>query len=339
MISVPLLATITMYNRKNLQKGGCGMEKDLNNLVPQIQRSLEDREWLKAYHTAASMLERYPDNETLRYLLIDALILGGRYDNALDRVRDFLVDMPDNHRLNLYLLHLLVFHKKFEDALALGKSLLKENLTSMEKRDVLLHTAFSFHGTGELRRAVRMLNELLEEDPLNTDALETLGKIYFEQGHFEEAERYFLELAEMDPAHPRVHQLLGLLYSEQGKWDEAIMEWEEAMEIAPSDEVLRELGWTLNMAGEKEAAISMLEEALDLNPLNLQARIDLGSVLMDQEKFERAISEWEIAKNQDPENKTIRLFLENAKKAVAGSHNSQNLVRPGDSNGSRKKTN
>ena len=116
------------------------------------------------------------------------------------------------------------------------------------------------------------------------------------------------------------------------------MEWEEAMEVAPSDEVLRELGWTLNMAGEKEAAVSMLEEALDLNPLNLQARIDLGSVLMDQEKFESAIREWEIAKNQDPENNTIRLFLENAKKAVACSPNAQNLSRPGDSNGSRKRS-
>lgn len=327
-----------MMKQKNILEGGCGMEKELSSLVPQIQRSLEDREWLKAFHLASSMLEKYPANETLRYLLLDSLILGGRYDNALERVREFLGSMPENHRLNLYLLHLLVYHKTFEEALSLGKSMLKESLTSMEKRDVLLHTAFSLHGTGELRRAVRMLNELLDEDPLNTDALETLGKIYFEQGHFEEAERYFLELAEMDPAHPRVHQLLGLLYSEQGKWDEAIMEWEEAMEVAPSDEVLRELGWTLNMAGEKEAAVSMLEEALDLNPLNLQARIDLGSVLMDQEKFESAIREWEIAKNQDPENNTIRLFLENAKKAVACSPNAQNLSRPGDSNGSRKRS-
>ncbi|MHB1606826.1 MAG: tetratricopeptide repeat protein [Leptospirales bacterium] len=315
------------------------MDKDLKNLVPQIQRALEDREWLKAFHRATSILDRHPDHEIGRYLLIDSLVLGGRYDIALERVRSFLTDMPGNHRLQLYLLHLLVYHRTFEEAETLGKALLRESLTSLEKRDVLLHTAFALHGTGELRRAVRMLNELLDEDPLNTDALETLGKIYFEQGHFEEAERYFLELTEMDPAHPRVHQLLGLLYSEQGKWDEAIMEWEEAMEIAPSDEVLRELGWTLNMAGEKEAAVTMLEEALDLNPLNLQARIDLGSVLMDQEKFERAIKEWEIAKNQDPDNSMIRLYLENAQKAVAGTPNNQNMVRPGDSGGTRKKTN
>ncbi len=324
-------------NDRKKKTGGFGMEKDLKNLVPQIQRALEDREWLKAFHLATSILNREPEHEIARYLLLDSLVLGGRYDTALEKIREFLTDMPENHRLQLYLLHLLIYHRTFGEAEALGKSLLRESLSSIEKRDVLLHTAFALHGIGELRRAVRMLNELLDEDPLNTDALETLGKIYFEQGHFEEAERYFLELTEMDPAHPRVHQLLGLLYSEQGKWDEAIMEWEEAMEIAPSDEVLRELGWTLNMAGEKEAAVSMLEEALDLNPLNLQARIDLGSVLMDQEKFERAIKEWEIAKNQDPDNNMIRLYLENAQKAVSGTHG--NLTRPGDSGGSRKKTN
>lgn len=314
------------------------MVNDAKNLVPQIQRALEDREWIKAFHLASGILERDPKNETVRYFLLDSLVLGGRYDAALENVRSFLEDSPDNHRFKLYLLHLLVYHRTFDEAALLGKGLLKESLTPLEKRDVLLHTSFALHGTGELRRAVRMLNELLDEDPLNTDALETLGKIYFEQGHFEEAERYFLELTEMDPSHPRVHQLLGLLYSEQGKWDEAIMEWEEAMEIAPSDEVLRELGWTLNMAGEKEAAVSMLEEALDLNPMNLQARIDLGSVLMDQEKFERAIKEWEIAQKQDPSNSMIRLYLENAQKAVAG-HKSQNLARPGDTGGTRKKTN
>ena len=292
------------------------MEKDLKNLVPQIQRALEDREWLKAFHLATSILDRNPDHEIARYLLLDSLVLGGRYDTALERVRAFLADMPGNHRLQLYLLHLLVYHRTFEEAEALGKSLLRESLSSIEKRDVLLHTAFALHGTGELRRAVRMLNELLDEDPLNTDALETLGKIYFEQGHFEEAERYFLELTEMDPAHPRVHQLLGLLYSEQGKWDEAIMELEEAVEIEPSDETMRELGWTLNMVGDKDGAISVLEEALDMNPLNLQARIDLGTIFMDQENYERALAEWKIAQTQDPGNTAIKSNMEKAREKV-----------------------
>ena len=180
----------------------------------------------------------------------------------------------------------------------------------------MLHLAFAAHGKADPKRAVLLLNDLIQEDPLNTDAYETIGKIYFEHARFEEAERYFLQLTDIDPLHPRVHQLLGLLYSEQGKWDEAIMELEEAIEIEPSDETMRELGWTLNMVGDRDGAISVLEEALDMNPLNLQARIDLGTIYMDQEDYDRAISEWKIAQKQDPGNSTIKSFLEKAREKV-----------------------
>ena len=298
-------------------KGGLSMDNAAKQLTPRIQIALENKEWLKAYNLCLALLASDPKSEVGRYCLIDSLIMAERFDLAMTKVREFLQEMPKNNRLSLYLLHLLVYHREFEEATTVGRMLLKRTLSTSEQRDAMLHTAFALHGKGEIRQAVRLLNALLEEDPLNTDAFETIGKIFFEQGHLDEAERIFLELSEVDPTHPRVHQLLGLLYSEQGKWEEAILEWQDALEISPSDEILRELGWSLSMAGEKDAAISMLEEALSLNPMNLQARIDLGSVLMDQKNIERAISEWKIAQTQDPGNSMIRLYLENAQKAAA----------------------
>ena len=248
--------------------------------------------------------------------MIDALIQGGRFDEALNRVTVWHDSFPSDRKLNIYTLHLLVYFKKFEEAETLGETLIKDTPNIIEKRDISLHLAFAAHGKSDPKKAVLILNDLIQEDPLNTDAYETIGKIYFEHARFEEAERYFLQLTDIDPLHPRVHQLLGLLYSEQGKWDEAIMELEEAVEIEPSDETMRELGWTLNMVGDKDGAITVLEEALDMNPLNIQARIDLGTIYMDQKDYERAIAVWKIAQKQDPGNSAIKSFLEKAVQQV-----------------------
>ncbi|MEC4683246.1 MAG: tetratricopeptide repeat protein [Nitrospirota bacterium] len=292
------------------------MDQNQKSRITRIQLALENHEWIKAFHLAEASILTNPEILPFRYLMIDALIQGGRFDEAMKRVTDWRKTLGSDRKLNIYTLHLMIYFKKFDEAEALGESLIKDSPNIIEKRDISLHLAFAAHGKADPKKAVLILNDLILEDPLNTDAYETIGKIYFEHARFEEAERYFLQLTDIDPLHPRVHQLLGLLYSEQGKWDEAIMELEEAIEIEPSDETMRELGWTLNMVGDKDGAISVLEEALDMNPMNLQARIDLGSIYMDQENYERAIAEWKIAQKQDPGNSDIKTFLEKAREQV-----------------------
>ena len=292
------------------------MEPTSKSRITRIQLALENNEWLKAFHLSESAIKDEPEVLPFRYLMTDALIQGGRLDEALKRVSEWRESNANDRKLGIYALHLLIYFKKFEEAETLGNTLIEGCQNIIEKRDILLHLAFAAHGLSDPKRAVLLLNDLIQEDPLNTDAYETIGKIYFEHARFEEAERYFLALTDIDPLHPRVHQLLGLLYSEQGKWDEAIMELEEAIEIEPSDETMRELGWTLNMVGDRDGAISVLEEALDMNPMNLQARIDLGTIYLDQEAYDRAISEWKIAQKQDPGNTTIKSFLDKAREKV-----------------------
>lgn len=292
------------------------MDQNQKSRITRIQLALENSEWIKAFHLAEISIATDSEVLPFRYLMIDALIQGGRFDEALKRVEEWRKTFESDRKLGIYALHLLVYFRKFEEAEILGERLINESPNIIEKRDIALHLAFAAHGKSDPKKAVLILNDLILEDPLNTDAYETIGKIYFEHARFEEAERYFLQLTDIDPLHPRVHQLLGLLYSEQGKWDEAIMELEEAVEIEPSDETMRELGWTLNMVGDKDGAISVLEEALDMNPMNLQARIDLGTIYMDQEDFDRAIAEWKIAQKQDPGNSTIKSFLEKALQQV-----------------------
>ncbi len=293
-----------------------GMDQTVKSRITRIQLALENNEWLKAFHLAESGISDEPTILPFRYLMIDALIQGGRFDEAAKKIALWRKEWPKDRKLGIYALHLHIYFKEFDEAERLGETLLEGAQNIVEKRDITLHLAFAAHGKGNPRGAILLLNDLLSEDPLNTDAYETIGKIYFENARFEEAERYLLALTDIDPLHPRVHQLLGLLYSEQGKWDEAIMELEEAVEIEPSDETMRELGWTLNMVGDKDGAISVLEEALDMNPLNLQARIDLGTIFMDQENYERALAEWKIAQTQDPGNTAIKSNMEKAREKV-----------------------
>ncbi|MDC4227375.1 MAG: tetratricopeptide repeat protein [Candidatus Manganitrophus sp.] len=76
---------------------------------------------------------------------------------------------------------------------------------------------------------------------------------------------------------------------------------------------MRELGWAFNMIGQEEEAVSFLRKALEVNPQNIQARIDLGAVFMGQMQFKEAIAEWEWVRQYDPNNKLIHKFLSQAR--------------------------
>lgn len=105
-----------------------------------------------------------------------------------------------------------------------------------------------------------------------------------------------------------------MVFARQYRWQEAIAEWERVLELSPEDDdAIRELGWAWNMIGDPERSMLMLKKALELNPYNLQARIDLSAVLIGQRYMKEAMKELEIAKELDPQNDIIEKLLKELK--------------------------
>ncbi|HVY54924.1 MAG TPA: tetratricopeptide repeat protein [Thermodesulfobacteriota bacterium] len=81
--------------------------------------------------------------------------------------------------------------------------------------------ASALNASGEVDRALGILDPLLEFYPENVDIHIVLGRIYLERGNLSKAEESYLSAVSINPFDPEVHTALAAIYDKQGRTQEA----------------------------------------------------------------------------------------------------------------------
>jgi tetratricopeptide (TPR) repeat protein len=90
----------------------------------------------------------------------------------------------------------------------------------------------------------------------------------------------------------------------QKKWDEAVLEYEKCLRFQPqSTPTLFGLATALENQGVPEAAITVLEEIVELDRAHVEAYRKLGQLWAAKEEPEKAIAYWEKVKQYKPDDK------------------------------------
>lgn len=116
------------------------------------------------------------------------------------------------------------------------------------------------------------------EDP---DALETLAKVYYYDGHYSEAAAVQAEILRLYP--DRLWTVVGLGDSlrAQGDIDQALEYYEYAMDLAPDNvAVVGGIGVALTFSGYMDPGIFYLEDALRLSPNDVYLLFSLGEAYL-----------------------------------------------------------
>jgi tetratricopeptide (TPR) repeat protein len=192
---------------------------------------------------------------------------------------------------------------------------------------------------GRLEEASHNFRKVLEIEPGNLRALHDLGLVLKTLGHWEEAEQVLRKAAGVAPDNPNVQQNFGSVLRLTGRTEEAIKALRKAVELAPDNpdnhHWLNELLWMqgdetflesyqtakknlpdhpglslqlathLLYAGRLDEAEQELRNALEKAPERFDLRMTLGSVLHEQESWDDALTEFETALVQSPNNTTI----------------------------------
>jgi len=136
--------------------------------------------------------------------------------------------------------------------------------------------------------------------------------------NFEEAEEKLLEIISLDQKNLSAFFKLASLYDEQKKWSEARQTYEYALKLARQhhddeaimgdlsiQEIYFSLSWVEREAGDLEAALDNIQEALDLEPNSprfLDLILDLSIIKKDKEL---AINSLERLAAVNPENNKL----------------------------------
>jgi len=222
----------------------------------------------------------------------------GRYDEAIDLLRDVSVNSGEDVDSSLRLCYAYREAGRYSEALELSLKLLEEHpddsfvvvargqalsgagrlsevgdllrerLENASDPEVIFIGGSQIYMTqGELGLAQQFIAEGSERYPESVKIRFQLGAVHERKKDYAAAEREFKELLKADPDQADVLNYIGYMLAELGvRLDEALEYTRRAVELDPyNGAYLDSLGWVYYMRGDLDEAETYLKQAADLN--------------------------------------------------------------------------
>jgi tetratricopeptide (TPR) repeat protein len=185
----------------------------------------------------------------------------GNFAGAEEAARKVLAAEPKNATAMFELLAIYNSTKQYPRAVELAANAVKEYPD--EPRFVYLY-ADALANTDKVAEATRLLQGLIDKDPLNADALNSLGYMLAERGvRLPEAVTFIERALKVDPENPAFLDSLAWALFKQGKAEEAEAPMRKAATAMPRESVIQDhLGDVLARRGKSDEAVSAWERAL-----------------------------------------------------------------------------
>lgn len=153
----------------------------------------------------------------------------------------------------------------------------------------LLDEALLAYQNNNNRHAIQLLLKLIQMEPANYDALQTLAVIYASQGEHHLAISFYSKASELNPNDPYLLSNWGSSYIELNLNSEALVLLKRAVDLDPHfPEFLYNLANCHSGLGDFQSAISLYKRAIELDPAHHQAHNNLGKALFDLNQFDEA---------------------------------------------------
>ena len=167
-------------------------------------------------------------------------------------------------------------------------SLLKTAAESSEIVQRHLDLGIGYMRNGDYPRAKEKLNRALEIDQKNASIHATFGLLFQLEGEVELAEKYFLVAIRYEPASARSRNLYGAFLFSEERYFEAIEQLQKASEnrFYPNrPSVFENLGVAYSKIDDKDAAERSFMRAVQLNPEQTRALLELALIRFDEKKY------------------------------------------------------
>ncbi len=178
-----------------------------------------------------------------------------------------------------------------------------QDSTSQEDTLKHLEEAEELKLMGKHHEALRILEQLIVEDPSNISALEEIADNELSMENFDRAETAAMQAIELDHRSYTSYYILGFLHSQKGKWPQALTYLQKANTLKPNNvEILRCLGWALFNNDKRTQGIVTLERALNLDSENPLTLCDLGTAYLQSKNISKAKTLLMRTLDIDPKN-------------------------------------
>ncbi|MFM9914027.1 MAG: tetratricopeptide repeat protein [Methylophilaceae bacterium] len=180
------------------------------------------------------------------------------------------------------------------------------NLNSEQQALVIQTEASLFSQANRHQEAFDLLQNAIANYPNSPDIVYDYAMVAERVKHFDIMEHELRKLMLMKPDFAQAYNALGYTLAERNeRLDEAQKLIEKALALTPDDHfILDSMGWVHYRMGRLDEALQFIQRAYDTQP-DPEIAAHLGEVLWQQGKHEEAISTWEAALREFPDNEVL----------------------------------
>jgi glycosyltransferase involved in cell wall biosynthesis len=225
--------------------------------------------------------------------LSDEMIQKGNTQNALSALIEGIQAAPGDTRLHYALIEILIGQRNFQVALDIfGK--MPEKMKQGAKALELL--GYCKEGLGLLDEAGRLADEAISLNSTSANLWNLKGFIALKQGRPADAEKSFSNAIAYDPGFGETYANLGALRWNTARHEEALNLFERAFLLSTGIEsVLGNFHAAASSLSQLARAEAALKDAAAIYPLNKKIHYTLVDVLLQEEKYQEAMSVFEDA--------------------------------------------
>ncbi|MSO61806.1 MAG: tetratricopeptide repeat protein [Acidobacteria bacterium] len=226
-----------------------------------VQAHLAARRFDRAEALARENLARTPDQPRMIRLRAQALAKGGKLAEALRLMEAGAASNPASREFIVGLADLYADQKRTDDAVRMLEQARK---TFGDDEVLTMRMATAYEAGGKLAEAERELRRLMNDDPLNASALNSLSYMLADRGtRLGEAVDLAQRAVKIEPGNPSYLDTLGWALFKQGKADEADVPLAKAAGVLTANSVIQDHhGDVLARRGRGVDAIAAWERAL-----------------------------------------------------------------------------
>lgn len=160
----------------------------------------------------------------------------------------------------------------------------------------LLQQAVRAHQDGKLDLAAQQYRQILQQHPLQFDALHLLGVLHKQMGDAEQAVEYIQRALTINHQHAAAHANLGAAYQALGRSKAAIISYDQALAIKPDYTLAwNNRGNALRSIGEFAHAEHSFNRALQLTENDAEIWLNRGLNFHAAKRYEAALADFERA--------------------------------------------
>jgi len=136
-----------------------------------------------------------------------------------------------------------------------------------------------------------------------------LGMTYNLMGRYDAAEKEFQRAVSLNPNDVCAYDQSGQMYYDRGKYPEAIAAFKKAVTLSPRYGTYMYLANSYVYARQYEQSVDVYKQAIQRDPKDLRAHIQLGVAYDCLRQYQNAAAEYEQAVKLDPNDEKARYHL------------------------------